>query len=177
MVRILKPGKIVKKKTICKLTCPYCGCEFEFEVEDFHKIEKKLDGDAWINCPWCHKEIKVKRSELETREEEIVEPDPIVIPSPTIPFNPNPDYDPWRYPDYPDPFDDWMHKYTPPKDPCADCPNKNGLTDLFGNPIVGDSPCQWCPHYKWRVTWATTECKVSSDNLMNTASYIKKKEE
>lgn len=146
MIRIIKPGKVIIKKTICKLTCPHCGCEFEFEVEDFHKIEKKLDGDAWINCPWCHKEIKVKRSELQTREEEIVEPELIIVPSPQV-------------------------------DPCAECPNKHGLTDPFGNPIVGDSPCQWCPHYKWRVTWTTNECKVSSDNLMNTISYIKKKEE
>lgn len=38
-------------------------------------------------------------------------------------------------------------------DPCLECPYHGGVKDVFGNPIVGDSPCQWCQHYKWKVTW------------------------
>lgn len=38
-------------------------------------------------------------------------------------------------------------------DPCLTCPNRGGPRDVFGNPTVGDSPCQWCRHYKWRITW------------------------
>lgn len=38
-------------------------------------------------------------------------------------------------------------------DPCLTCPNQGKSTDAFGNPTVGDSPCQWCSHYKWRITW------------------------
>lgn len=38
-------------------------------------------------------------------------------------------------------------------DPCLTCPNRGGPKDVFGNPVVGDSPCEWCQHYKWRVTW------------------------
>lgn len=38
-------------------------------------------------------------------------------------------------------------------DPCLICPNRGGPKDVFGNPTVGDSPCQWCNNYKWRITW------------------------
>lgn len=38
-------------------------------------------------------------------------------------------------------------------DPCLTCPNRDGPKDAFGNPVIGDSPCQWCRHYKWRITW------------------------
>lgn len=38
------------------------------------------------------------------------------------------------------------------KDPCIACPNRDGLKDVFGNPTVGDSPCQWCYYNKWRIT-------------------------
>lgn len=41
----------------------------------------------------------------------------------------------------------------PSGDPCDSCPWKDGLKDAFGNPAVGDVPCQWCKHYKWRITY------------------------
>lgn len=182
MKKIIKQGKKPKVyKTIYRTTCPNCGCVFEFENEDITG-EKRINGSKSVTCPFCNHTIVLytgdhgEEGNYTERKEEIKEPEPIIVPSPTIPF-PKPDYDPWRYPDYPDPFDEWMHKYTPPKDPCDTCPNKDGPKDALGCPIVGDSPCQWCPHYKWKVTWITNECKASSDNLMNTVSYIKKKEE
>lgn len=42
-------------------------------------------------------------------------------------------------------------------DPCAGCLSKNGPRDATGHPVVGDSPCQWCPKNPWRFT-----CKDSS---------------
>lgn len=45
-------------------------------------------------------------------------------------------------------------------DPCDTCPNKGGPKDVFGNPVAGDSPCQWCPHYKYRVTCSNTGNKT-----------------
>jgi len=37
-------------------------------------------------------------------------------------------------------------------DPCLLCPNRNESKDALGNLTVGDSPCQWCLNYKWRIT-------------------------
>lgn len=50
------------------------------------------------------------------------------------------------------PFDWEQYFSTSKKDPCQTCPYHDGLHDTFGNPIVGDSPCQWCPNSKWRIT-------------------------
>ena len=44
-------------------------------------------------------------------------------------------------------------QYIDEADPCLGCPNRGGPKDVFGNPVVGDSPCHWCQHYKWRITW------------------------
>lgn len=62
----------------------------------------------------------------------------------------------------------WPFGYDPTKDiniypsktnPCEGCPNHGGPKDAFGNPVVGDSPCTWCPHYPFRVTYTTNEIK------------------
>ena len=163
MIVIKKQGKKLKKyKIIYTITCPNCDCEFECESDDFKSIEKRIDGDKVIDCPWCNKEIHTKDlKDIKTREEEIIEPNPIIFP-----FNPNPDYDPWRYPSYPDPRGG---RYPDPsiKDPCETCPNRFGPRDGLGNPTVGDSPCQWCPNYKWKVTYATcsdySNCNYSTE--------------
>lgn len=50
------------------------------------------------------------------------------------------------------PFDWEQYFSTSKKDSCQTCPYHDGLHDVFGNPVVGDSPCQWCPNSKWRTT-------------------------
>jgi len=35
---------------------------------------------------------------------------------------------------------------------CETCPNRFGPMDGLGNPTAGDSPCQWCSHYKYKIT-------------------------
>ena len=51
------------------------------------------------------------------------------------------------------PFDwKFINTNTSDEDPCQACPNKDGPKDAMGNPTVGDSPCQWCRYYKWRIT-------------------------
>lgn len=178
MRRIIKQGKKPKTyRIIYKTTCPNCKCIFEFEGEDITG-EKRINGSKSVICPCCNHTIVLytgdhgEAGNYTERKEEIKESEPIIVPSPTIPFNPHPDYDPWRYPDYSDPFDDWMHKYTPPKDPCDTCPHKDGPKDGLGNPTVGDSPCQWCPHYKYKVVYCCNANGMSDINTTVT-SYIK----
>lgn len=58
MIKILKEGKIPKTvKVIYKTTCPRCDCEFEFETSDCKMIEKRLNGNMTVECPYCHKDI------------------------------------------------------------------------------------------------------------------------
>lgn len=77
MIKIIKQGKKTKKyKTIYIITCPDCECEFECELSDFIKVEKRLDGDRIVRCPCCEKELHTKfldEKHLKTREEEAEE--------------------------------------------------------------------------------------------------------
>lgn len=147
MIKILKPGKkVVVVKNIYKITCPYCSCEFECEAEDFKKAERGINGAKWIDCPCCEKELYLNsnskytvRTEEET--EELSPNIPIILKTVQIPITDK------------------------SEDPCDSCPNKGGPKDVFGNPTVGDSPCEWCPHNKWRVTWS-----YYSDNTTNSTA-------
>ena len=73
MINIIKQGVIKPKtRTIYKLTCKNCGCEFEFELDDIAYQTKFInDNYAAINCPYCENEIKFNLNEIERREEEI----------------------------------------------------------------------------------------------------------
>ena len=58
MIKIIKEGKLPKVyKRIYTATCDKCKCEFEFEDEDFTRVEKRFDGNYFINCPFCGYEI------------------------------------------------------------------------------------------------------------------------
>lgn len=60
---------------------------------------------------------------------------------------------------------------------CDTCPYKGGLKDAFGNPVIGDSPCDFCPSNPTRVICSSdtndsieqlknhTEAKKFVDNL------------
>lgn len=128
MRRIIKPGKDLNKKErlIYTTTCPVCGCVFEFEDEDCLTIERCLNGRVTIACPHCNAEFKVRRTECESR----------AIDSPkSIPIDAGPCIVP-----------------APTQNPCVGCPHKDGPKDGLGNPVPGDSMCQFCPHYKWKLT-------------------------
>lgn len=58
-------------KIIYKSACLYCGCEFEFELEECYSVEKCLDGNVKIQCPNCGVVIKAKRNNLAYRTVEV----------------------------------------------------------------------------------------------------------
>lgn len=130
MRRIIKPGKDLNKKErlIYTTTCPVCGCVFEFEDEDCLTIERCLNGRVTIACPHCNAEFKVRRSECESRKKSISEQEQ-------------------KYNDL-----YVAHHVDPCENPCVGCPHKDGPKDGLGNPVPGDSMCQFCPHYKWKLT-------------------------
>lgn len=104
--------------------CPLCGCTFEYELEDTKKGEGVFSNTYYVTCPDCGETITRARY-----REYAYSPIDNAILTTTKNIN--------------------ELKY----DPCETCPNRDGPKDAFGNPVVGDSPCQWCRHYKWRATW------------------------
>ena len=65
MIKILKPGKIQK----FTMTCPDCGCVFEYEPEDlllermpggvvYTTLPPQYDWVRYVVCPNCHKKLK-----------------------------------------------------------------------------------------------------------------------
>ena len=111
-----------------QVACPVCGCVFEYELEDLTLYQ---DGRKGVRCPDCNEVIY----------KEHIKP---------ISYNPLLDNVILTTRE-----EDGRITFTQPKqvDPCETCPNRDGPRDAFGNPTVGDSPCQWCRHYKWKVTW------------------------
>ena len=159
MIKIIKDGKKpIRYKTIYIITCPKCGCEFECEDSDLN-VERRINGKRSINCPCCDEEFVLmsggfyfNQDNYKTRQEEIKEDelhallrgwkkDLLTIDSLTTNST--------------EPLTSWEYD----KDnPCDTCPNRFGPRDGLGNPIVGDSPCQWCSHYKYKFT-----CNILGD--------------
>ena len=71
MINIVKNGvKPKRKRVIFKETCERCGCEFEFEYEDFIVLDRRLNGFATVNCPYCSERITKQINQYEHREVE-----------------------------------------------------------------------------------------------------------
>lgn len=74
MIKIIKEGKLLKgNKILFRAKCDRCGCEFEFEIEDFTKIERRLNGDYFINCPYCDYELRGKYEHFNPQVIEVYE--------------------------------------------------------------------------------------------------------
>ena len=75
MVNIIKQGKKPKpKRTIYKITCPYCGCVFECETEDLLSIERTPGGKRTVKCPCCDMVLNIASLDnITIREEEIID--------------------------------------------------------------------------------------------------------
>lgn len=120
--------KVIKhgEKTF-QTTCPLCGCIFEYETEDIVKDEDSLGKHYYVKCPDCGEiVVKLKYSLGPFKGDVLL--DNAILTTKNI-------------------------NESSKGDPCETCPNRDGPKDVFGNPTVGDSPCQWCRHYKWRATW------------------------
>lgn len=146
MIKIIKHGNKKETKVIYIVTCPVCGCEFECETEDFFALERTPNGKKFIHCPDCDVDIEIN-SETKKREEEVETNYDTLYKQPSTPL--------------------WT-PFKTNEDPCETCPNKGGPKDVFGNPVAGDSMCEWCPHYKYRVTCSNI---TNSVNCSNTPAY------
>lgn len=128
MIKIIKEG--VRE---LRATCPFCQCEFTYEIEDLN--------DGMINCPCCGATLEAKAY---TKE---------VIPEPIR------DNMVWETPEYRKLQE--AIKQQPsyvdcnkPTSPCETC--SHYLRLKLGETYVGDSPCQWCQYGGLRVTCTST---------------------
>ena len=104
-------------------TCSECGCEFEYELEDV-KIEYSICLTSYPGKYNTYVICPCCGTPIHHDiVQEKVEVPKIDYPSKEIENN-----------------------------PCETCIYRFGPRDGLGNPIAGDSPCQWCPHYKYKVT-------------------------
>ena len=103
-------------------TCNNCGCEFTYELEDI-----TLNSD--VPCPCCHKMVPHKKKN---------------------------DYIPY----WPEgvrgiPSNIELTPYKDTKltdgDPCENCEWHRKML-MNKEPYIGDSPCQWCQHYPYKIT-------------------------
>ena len=135
-IEVIKHGKKKKEMT----TCPFCECEFTYEQEDV-QYEDRLSAlplrDYMINpynlrltykypyvvCPDCGQKIYLQVTYDFFYNGQPLDEDQLNDLTSTGTF-----------------------------DPCRNCINKDGPKDAFGNPTVGDSPCQWCSHSPFKVT-------------------------
>lgn len=72
MIKIVKKGKLPKTyKALFRAKCDKCNCEFEFEMEDFTKIERRIDGYYFIACPCCGYEVVGKYNDFNPQQVEV----------------------------------------------------------------------------------------------------------
>ena len=166
MRRIIKEGKKPKSyRTIYKTTCPTCKCVFEFEDEDITG-EKTINGSKSVMCPCCGFTIILyakdhdKKGNYTQRKEEINE----IINQ----REPGSNFEKFDYDPYPLRTGPWTLNSN---DPCVNCIHKDGPKDALGNPTVGDSPCEWCRHYKYRVTCNPPVNLDVSENVKTCGNY------
>ena len=131
-IEVIKHGR--KKKEMA--TCPFCECEFTYEQEDVQYEDRYIPTWSitttglistykypYVICPDCGQRIY-----LQVTYDFYYNGQPLNV----------------------DQLNDLTSTGT--FDPCKNCINKDGPKDAFGNPTVGDSPCQWCSHSPFKVT-------------------------
>ena len=111
MIRIIKPGSKIK----FTVTCPDCGCEFEYDIDDVetdHTVALTtypVQFERYVKCPCCGKHI----------HHDYTFGQPLITwdKGGSIPCSSPQDLD------------------------CDKCPNKPDPNKM----VVGDTPCDWCP--------------------------------
>ena len=142
MIKIIKSGK-----KEFHTTCPCCGCEFTYEVED-------LNGTDYVNCPECnacisHLARDLKPLEMIYKDNGTIKPSTPFI-APQIKATDNMQFN----------------------NPCANC---NYIKKLMLNQTyVGDIPCTWCEHNPFKVTCTNvyTATNTNTDVSVNTGKTV-----
>ena len=124
MIKIIKEG--IRE---LRATCPFCHCEFTYEIED-------LD-DGIINCPCCSAILEAKSHMKEVTRDNMV----------------------WETPEYRKLQEAIKQQPSyvdcnKPTSPCETC--SYYLRLKLGEAVVGDSPCLWCQYGGLRVTCTST---------------------
>lgn len=118
MIKIIKSGK-----KEFHTTCPCCGCEFTYEIEDLHETD-------YVNCPECNADIPhLSRDLLEMiyKDNGTIKPStPFIAPQIKVTDN----------------FQS--------NNPCRTCSYYQRLK--AGEIYVGDTPCTWCQHNPFKIT-------------------------
>ena len=120
--------KIIKHgdKKVFTTVCPDCGCEFEYSTDDL-ETDWSIIYMTTYSCQYS-RYVKCPECGMKIHHNNIIGTEPI----------------------YPNIIS------SKSSDPCEYCINKGGAKDAMGNPVAGDSPCDWCKH---RMPYNTCEIK------------------
>ena len=138
-IKVIKHGQ----KPKWTKTCPHCGCEFEYEAEDlendysFSLNTYPSQYRRYIKCPDCGE--KLYHDGPYTNWPESYPKVAYTNDTPNLSLENN------------------LYKYD-----CDKCPNKPDWT----KPIVGDTPCTWCPKnqpYCGTVTQGNGNTKITAE--------------
>ena len=154
-IKVIKHGE----KTF-KITCPVCGCEFEYEYEDL--TDSYLPGLKQIKCPDCGEWLMHKSAELvKSLEKDITWKFP--KPGEPIPCSDEEARRKMFYVDYQNPSVKWTSNI-PDWPDCDKCINKPDPS----KPIVGDTPCTWC---RKNMPYCTNTGNTTSEYKFDTKGY------
>lgn len=129
--------KVIKHGTkVFRVVCPICGCEFEYEYED---LKTEYGFVRQVKCPDCGNFVT---------HQDFTPQQPHIPTYPNYPLGP-------AYPTYP--YVTWTTTGTGTELDCDKCPNKPNPD----KPVVGDSPCTWCPKMQ---PYCTTTFSVDGNN-------------
>lgn len=146
-IKIIKEGKPENYKF--RVTCPICGCVFEYELCDL--VKKYSTGiiyttypaqygyTRYVECPCCHEQvIHDSGCDFGNHDDEFIYTNDKTGVKLTEEEIKNREF----YVDYQNPGVVWNGGISGELD-CEKCPNKPDFKD--GTPIAGDTPCTWCP--------------------------------
>ena len=149
-ITIIKQGKPENYKF--KVTCPICGCEFEYELCDLKReynsmivystISPQYGYNRYVECPCCHeKVIHDSGSDSRGYNGDFIYTAANAPKELTEEEKKNKQY----YVDYGNPAVVWNDELD-----CDKCPNKPDFKN--GEIIFGDTPCNWCPKMQPKCT-------------------------
>ena len=135
-----------------RVTCPVCGCEFEYEYED---LVNQYGMIKQVKCPDCGEWINHKDYK------DLSMP---TYPNWPKPGEPIPCTDPWN--PITKPYVTWTTTTPGYNLDCDKCPNKPNPD----KPVVGDSPCTWCLKMQPYCTTSTADLKIDPNLYKNTTT-------
>lgn len=58
-MKILKDGILPENSRERRHKCPHCSCEFSYSIQEAKKVERGINSNHFIDCPYCGTMLKI----------------------------------------------------------------------------------------------------------------------